>query len=286
MQNTPTEQAASLSWSVLQRLRFIDFRLCWEGRINRGDLVDAFGVSVPQASNDLRRYLERAPGNMEYDKSQKSYFPSLAFKPVFIESTAESYFDQLTISRPGVSDGCGDGLIKCAPSFDVLPAPERRADFLSVRKIVHAINSKAALEIKYQSISTDLSGWRWIEPHALASDGLRWHVRAYCQKRSQFRDFVLGRILDIRGSRASETSATGDTEWNEYVRVVIAANPRLASGQRSIIERDYAMKGGRAEIIIRRALLFYMKRRLGADDLAEKSPNEQQVVIVDVTFIA
>ena len=62
-----------LRWGVEQRLEFIEFRLFWEGAINRSDLVDQFGVSVPQASNDLRRYQEIAPCNMVYDKSAKRY---------------------------------------------------------------------------------------------------------------------------------------------------------------------------------------------------------------------
>jgi hypothetical protein len=43
------------------RLEFIEFRLFWEGVLNRADIIDYFGVSVPQASNDLSRYQELAP---------------------------------------------------------------------------------------------------------------------------------------------------------------------------------------------------------------------------------
>jgi predicted DNA-binding transcriptional regulator YafY len=150
---------------------------------------------------------------------------------------------------------------------------------------VQTIHSKAAIEIKYQSISTDLAGWRWVEPHALASDGMRWHVRAYCQHREEFRDFVLGRILEIRGSRAAVKLPSDDVGWREHVRVVIAANPKLAAGQRAIIERDYAMEHGKAEIVVRRSLLFYLKRRLGVEEGADRSPNAQQVIIVEIVPI-
>ena len=53
--------AAALKWGVERRLEFIEFRLFWEGSINRADLVEFFGVSVPQASKDLALYQERAP---------------------------------------------------------------------------------------------------------------------------------------------------------------------------------------------------------------------------------
>ena len=39
-----------LKWGVERRLEFIEFRLFWEGGVNRADLIEMFGVSVPQAS--------------------------------------------------------------------------------------------------------------------------------------------------------------------------------------------------------------------------------------------
>ena len=54
----------AIRWGVEQRLEFIEFRLFWEGGINRGDIIEIFGVSVPQASKDLTMYQEAAPGNV------------------------------------------------------------------------------------------------------------------------------------------------------------------------------------------------------------------------------
>ena len=39
-----------MRWGVEKRLEFIEFRLFWEGGINRADIMERFGVSVPQAS--------------------------------------------------------------------------------------------------------------------------------------------------------------------------------------------------------------------------------------------
>ena len=52
---------SELRWGVEQRLEFIEFRLFWEGHVNRSDLMDQFGVSVNQASTDLNRYIGFAP---------------------------------------------------------------------------------------------------------------------------------------------------------------------------------------------------------------------------------
>ena len=76
----------SLRWGVEQKLQFIEFRLFWEGHVNRGDLIDKFGISQNQASGDLNRYIALAPDNMIYDKSGKSYVRSSSFNPIFLKS--------------------------------------------------------------------------------------------------------------------------------------------------------------------------------------------------------
>jgi hypothetical protein len=62
-----------IRWGIEQRLEFIEFRLFWDGEINRSGITKQFSISVPQASNDLKRYAEQAPGNLVYDKSLKRY---------------------------------------------------------------------------------------------------------------------------------------------------------------------------------------------------------------------
>src|SRR5436190_18096107 len=84
-----------MRWGVEKRLEFIEFRLFWEGGINRADIMERFGVSVPQASKDLSLYEEKAPGNLVYDKRLKRYFASSAFKPAFLKPEADRYLSQL-----------------------------------------------------------------------------------------------------------------------------------------------------------------------------------------------
>jgi hypothetical protein len=65
--------------ALLARLRFIDFVLAHFGAINRRHLIDFFGVSQPQASLDLQRYLDLAPANMEYDLTGRTYRRSAGY---------------------------------------------------------------------------------------------------------------------------------------------------------------------------------------------------------------
>lgn len=283
---TKNPQVRDLVWSAVQRLQFIEFRLLWEGHVNRSDLIETFGISVPQSTLDFREYMERAPGNMDYDKRLRHYFPTPTFKPIFISDRAEGYLSQLTALAVSGEKQSIPGLIGATPPFDILPAPERRVDSSTLQQLLKSMRELLSIEIHYQSLSSPMPSWRRISPHSLASDGLRWHVRAYCYAKEEFRDFVLGRIMDIRDAQVSAISATADTEWNEIIKVTIAPNPALTVDQHKIIERDYSMTRGETEICVRKSLLFYLKRRLGIDDGAEKSPAAQQVVIVNVESVA
>jgi len=281
-----SQQTRDLVWSAVQRLQFIEFRLLWEGHVNRSDLIETFGISVPQSTLDFRDYMERAPGNMDYDKRLRHYFPTSTFRPVFISNRAEGYLSQLTALAISGEKQSIPGLIGATPSFDILPAPERRVDSSALQQLLKSMREGLSVEIYYQSLSSPNPNWRRIAPHSLASDGMRWHVRAYCYAKEEFRDFVLGRIMDIRDEQVSAISATADAEWNEVIKVTIAPNPALSADQHKIIERDYSMTKGKTEIRLRRSLFFYLKRRLGLEDGAEKSPAAQQVIIVNVESVS
>ena len=82
-------------WGQERRLEFIDFRLLWDRTVNRGDLVDFFGISTQQASTDLAMYMKIAPQNIEYDKSQKTYRATSGFKPVIARNDSHGFLNEL-----------------------------------------------------------------------------------------------------------------------------------------------------------------------------------------------
>ena len=71
------------NYAIEQRLRLVDFLLCHYGTLNRSALEDYFGISTPQASLDIRLYLQRAPNNATYDKTRKAYVRSSSFQRVW-----------------------------------------------------------------------------------------------------------------------------------------------------------------------------------------------------------
>lgn len=56
-----------------RRLWFISDLLGKRLYFNRYEICEAFGVSIPQASIDIRRWMEKHPGAIKYNKSLKRY---------------------------------------------------------------------------------------------------------------------------------------------------------------------------------------------------------------------
>ena len=274
-------EKADLRWGIERRLEFIEFRLFWEGHVNRGDLMGAFGVSVNQASTDLNRYIGMASDNIAYDKSARTYIRGPKFTPLFLKPDAGRYLSQLRSVADGIL-GRADAWIGQLPLYDAAPTPVRGVNAETLRSVIAAIHRSEAMEVKYQSLSRPEPRWRWIAPHAIGFDGFRWHTRAFCLIDQNFKDFLLSRIIETRGTKQSEIGADGDREWNESVVLEIGPHPDLSETQQKVIALDYGMRGGRAHISVRKALLYYALKRLGLDtDPAARLPKDQQIVLLN-----
>lgn len=275
------KKGKQLNWGVERRYEFIEFRLFWQGRINRGDLMDAFGVSTQQASLDLNAYIEQAKRNLVYDKSLRTYLRGKLFKPKYLKPDAEEYFAQLRAVDQGLVSA-EQSWISFFPSFGATPTPARGVAPETLRDVLAAIREPAALQVTYQSMSRPEPSARWIEPHALAFDGFRWHARAFCQNDQVFKDFLLSRIVEVGGQGPVTAEPSADEAWHNEVVLEIGPHPDLSDNQRRAIEMDYGMEAGRAQIAVRRALLFYALKRLGLDtDPAARKPQDQQIVLLN-----
>ena len=283
---TVGDSKPSLRWGVEQKLQFIEFRLFWEGHVNRSDLIDKFGVSANQASGDLNRYIALAPDNMVYDKSGKTYVRSPTFKPLFLKLDSTQYLSQVRSIAEGVITP-EDAWIGNLPPFDATPAPARGIDPIVLRSIVIAMRRHEAIEVLYQSMSAPDAEWRWIAPHALAFDGFRWHARSFCEKSSEYRDFVISRIIETRQTRAAKKPAVSDVAWDEVVELEVGPHPELSLAQKRTIELDYGMHNGRVDIPVRKALLYYALKRLGLDtDPTARKPQDQQIILLNREALA
>jgi hypothetical protein len=271
------EPRLSRRFGVRERLEFIEFRLFWEGQINRSDLVRRFRLSITQASADIGHYQDLAPDNMRYDPRVKTFLAAEHFKPVFSRPSARRYLADLrSIADSAVTKErtwLGD-----LPPHNVVPSPRRPLEAGKLRSILQAIRSKQSLAVEYQSMSSDEPTHRWLTPHALAFDGARWHMRAWCGRRHEFRDFVLARIVDVVGRRYHPIDPECDLEWTRPVTLRIGPRPELTAGRRRIIELEYGMRDGELAITLRLRMAYYLEKNLLLDVEAETLPPERAPV--------
>lgn len=228
-------------------MEHIERCLFWKGELQRADVVDHFGINPAQAAADFRDYMLAAPGNMDYNKSRKRYVPLPTFTPKFIRPSSIDEFA-----------GMGSSILE----VETWPLPHRAVSPETLQAVIKAISCREALEVRYQSMSDPRPSWRWLSPHAFASDGERWHVRAFCHKHKEFRDFVLSRIIDTRKSKASDADPLEDADWHTFVTVVLRPNPQLSETQQSAIAFEYRMpRSHKLELRLRRSMLFYLKAK-------------------------
>ena len=270
-----------IRWDLALRYRLIETVAWWEGRLTTNHLMQSFGISRQQASKDINTYLaDYAPGNLVYDTRLKGYRPSDSFSPRFIDGSASAYLHLLNQNHDRAPHI--DGLALAYAHTQVLQVPDRSIRPQVLRPILQACREQLRLETEYLSFSTPQVEIRVMVPHTLIHTGMRWHVRAYCEKHRDYRDFVLSRFRDEPDLiDRSEHGASADEDWNAAVEVRLMADPRLTPEQRQLIETDYGMQDGCLPIETRGALVQYVLQRYQIDPQRLQDKAEAQQLVVE-----
>lgn len=256
----------SVRWDLALRYKLIETVVWWEGRLTTGHLMQSFGISRQQASKDINTYInEHASKNLTYDKHLKGYVPSKQFRPLFIDDSASAYLHLLNQNHERAPHA--EGLALAYAHTEVLSVPDRTVRPEVLRPLLRACREGLRLECEYVSFTTPSGETRLIAPHTLIYTGIRWHVRAYCEKNRDYRDFVLSRFRGIPElmDDQSEHTREDDLGWNTLIPVIIEPDSRLKPEQRSIIEADYGMQDGQLVIEVRGALVQYVLQRYQID---------------------
>lgn len=282
----PTSEARSVSrWGQDRRLEFIDWRLRWDGHINRADLTAFFGISIPQASLDIAKYLEMAPANAVYDRSARVYLAAPTFEAAFPSNTSERYLNELLMRAASVLPQ-ELSFLGWTPPVDLAPSPGRSVPVEILAPLLLAARERRQVHVSYQSMSAMEPTKRALSPHAVANDGFRWHVRAFCHLREEFRDFIIPRILSVEVTDEPGMDSANDDVWHRKVTLVLGPNPKLSPAARKVIELDYGMTRGQAKLDCRQALLFYTLKRLGLLEGQEAPPEVQQIALLNREEVA
>jgi predicted DNA-binding transcriptional regulator YafY len=108
------------------------------------------------------------------------YEPSKHFKPLFMKDSASAYLHLLNQNHERAPHI--EGLTLAYAHIDVLDVPDRSIRPEVLRPLLKACRESQRLECEYGSFRTPEGETRLIAPHTLIHTGMRWHVRAYCEK--------------------------------------------------------------------------------------------------------
>ncbi|MFA7555328.1 MAG: WYL domain-containing protein [Spongiibacteraceae bacterium] len=171
-----------------QRLYVVELLSYWEGQINSTTLREIFGLSRQQASADINRYIDQRPRNLSYNSSAKSYQATSIFSPAQITGDVAEYLNWIQVGQLPQTQN------PITVAHTALELPARKVSPQVMRGLIAAIRKHQRVEVDYVSLTNPNSEGRVIAPHTFVKTGLRWHLRAWCEKSQQYRDFVLSRF--------------------------------------------------------------------------------------------
>ena len=262
-----------------QAFHAIELVLQWEGRLNTSHLMKLLAITRQSSSRLINDYKARYPEHLTYNASLKCYEPTEQSRPTLFSAGLENYINLMADRFCDYgSDAVGESTVLRMVSGHHSPSS------LIVRPIIQAIRHQLRLDVAYASITSPDFEERIICPHTLINDGHRWHVRAWCEKNQDYRDFVLTRIRNVFDAEGKSLHGREhDQGWNTWVTFSIEPDPRLDAARRRIVAMDYGMtvdvSGNLTrEYSVRAALLIYWLQQLRVDRYRERT-EAQQIIL-------
>lgn len=251
-----------------QRLRIMEGVLDWEGEIGNARVRKLFGLQPVQASRLLAEFRNRLSGRLIEDGRARVLRTNSPSQPCS-EMPLDEYVRQ-TVSFE-------------EPDVCVVDA---RVDLTDVRPVIFATIRRAALTktgvvISYASMTNPAPSERLIFPHSLVHVGRRWHVRAWCARRSEFRDFTLGRIKSVASIvEITPHPIADDKAWNQTIQLRLVAHRGLSADQQLVVRNEYFQGTVARRVSVRACLAQYIVQDLrAAIDPEREVPPEYQMEI-------
>ncbi len=263
----------------------LELLLLWEGRLNNARVRELFGLSAVRASEWIREFRGRHPRWMRWDSKTRSYHATPEMYRAGREDARQSeraaslarYLALVGLPHAG-PDEFSDRVIWGA--FPDLSTPQPHI-FAVLRE---AARMQRAVQIIYRSMQDPDPHERTIAPHSIVRAGRRWHTRAFCSTKKEFRDYALGRIVDAQlREEPAERREVEDEAWCTPVRVHLIAHPDLTPAQEALIRYEYFNETARRVQTCRGALVSYFIQDIrAAIDLKTQRPPEYQLAVDNV----
>src|SRR4030066_857879 len=206
--------------NVYERFIWFDHRAKLKKYPNATYLSGQFEISLKTAQRDIEFMRDRLNCPLVYDKSRKGYFyggdtfslpliylsseelSSLLIARKFLQDISERYIGEeissvvqkiTAILQKHMADG---NMIDDALSFQLIeysPAPEE-----VFKSVLEGCLKRRSLSFTYRSLTRDDETTRTVDPYHLLNYMGTWHLIAYCHLRHGLRNFVFGRMSDLK----------------------------------------------------------------------------------------
>lgn len=257
-----------------QRLLVMEGILDWEGEIGNARVRKLFDLQPVQASRLLAEFRTRL-GDRLIEDGRAKVLRLASPEQRCSEMSLDEYVRQ---TRP-IEDPAG-----CV--YDA------RVDLTDVRPSVFAALRKAArcrigVAISYSSMTNPKPSERVIYPHSLVHVGRRWHVRAWCGKRSEFRDFTMGRIRSASPlDGVTPHDVTDDNAWNQMIQLRLVAHRGLSADQQLVVRNEYFQGTMGRRLSVRACLAQYTIQDLrAAVDPEHEVPPDYQMEVANTAEV-
>lgn len=257
------------------RISALESLLIWEGEIANSRLRDFFDLKSVQASRLIAAFKAAYPKALKADSRTKRFVATGAFRPEVSSGSLAEYLLLLAQPSGNSSHGIEDARIDLTQIDPKIFAPLRNA-------CVHQLG----LQIRHESMSQPRGIDRLIYPCTLVRVGRRWHVRAWCCTREDYRDFNLGRIRSAKVIEGSRPRLPPDEFWKKRATVVLQAHSGLSPEQAGVIGREFFGGKRRRSIETRACHVTYVIQDLqAAIDPNRQKPPEYQIEVSNVNAL-
>lgn len=255
------------------RMRDMDTLLRWEGELTNSRVREVFGVQAVQASRLLSAYIAERGAALSRLSPRAPVTPAARFDALVAPPSSPDDYFRLLEGAQGSALGVGL-LVDARPKLS-------GEDAWLFSNLLKACRFSTGLRIVYASMNHPNGLERTIYPHSLVRAPRRWHARAWCDLRRDFRDFALGRIFEATPlPDPSPKVRRQDADWNKLVPLKIVAHPSFDGERQQLMRREYF--AGRASTVlrVRKALAGYVIQDLRlATDLERDRPPQFQLYL-------
>lgn len=223
----------------LERFVWFDNEVRRQRYPNASRLAENFEITVKTAQRSIEYFRARLIAPLEYDFLKKGYhYTDPAFQLPVLQISQEELL-ALLISRKLITEASagflGDELARVSKRLGSLLAanlpgrahPEEAFSFrwrnitpsdpITFKVVTSALLQGRLLTFCYHASSAAKEVMRTVEPHHIVNYMGNWHLIAFCHLRNDWRDFLLGRMINCR-IEDQEFMIRNRDEWQPFLQ--------------------------------------------------------------------